>query len=128
MAVSLFDGNGSLPGAIESTRDITNSRNTGLSLRESEEKLPIITAVKERAEETLKKRESDLKTTSQCPNLTPAEIQIASLIKTGKTRQEISKLPGISPGAINFHRNNIRKKLGLNRKKVNLASHLSSLP
>ena len=64
---------------------------------------------------------------SQYGNLTPAEIHVASLIKAGKTTKEISELLGVSPGAVNFHRNNIRKKLGLNKKKVNLASHLSSL-
>jgi len=60
-------------------------------------------------------------------SLTPAEIQVANLIKTGKTTKEIGELLGVSPGAVSFHRNNIRRKLGLNRKKVNLVSYLSSL-
>jgi PAS domain S-box-containing protein len=63
----------------------------------------------------------------QYTGLTPAEIQVANLIRTGKTTKEIGELLGVSPGAINFHRNNIRKKLGLNRKKINLVSFLSSL-
>ncbi len=67
------------------------------------------------------------KISRQYSSLTPAEIQVANLIRTGKTTKEIGELLGVSPGAINFHRNNIRKKLGLNRKKINLVSFLSSL-
>ncbi|OPY13627.1 MAG: DNA-binding transcriptional activator UhpA [Syntrophus sp. PtaB.Bin001] len=68
------------------------------------------------------------KLTSQSLNLTPREIQVASLIKDGKTTKEIAELMNVCPGAVALHRNHIRKKLGLNNKKVNLASHLSSLP
>ena len=60
-------------------------------------------------------------------NLTPTEIEIVNLIKSGKGTKEIGKLLHISSGTINFHRNNIRKKLGLNNEKVNLRSHLMSL-
>jgi len=60
-------------------------------------------------------------------HLTPTEIQIANLIKGGSTTKEISMTLNISSGAINFHRNNIRKKLGLNKSKVNLRSYLVSL-
>lgn len=60
-------------------------------------------------------------------HLTPTEIEIANLIKNGKRTKEIGDLLHMSPGAINFHRNNIRKKLGLNNEKVNLRSYLMSL-
>ncbi|HEX2957663.1 MAG TPA: helix-turn-helix transcriptional regulator, partial [Chitinispirillaceae bacterium] len=68
------------------------------------------------------------KLTSRSLNLTPREIQVASLIKDGKTTKEISKLMNVCAGAVALHRNHIRRKLGLNKKKVNLASHLSSMP
>lgn len=58
---------------------------------------------------------------------TPTEIQIANLIKQGKTSKEISELLCVTPRAISFHRDNIRKKLGLNNKKTNLKTYLSSL-
>ncbi len=59
--------------------------------------------------------------------LTPKEIQIANLIKLGKTSKEIAALLKASTGAIEFHRNNIRKKLGLKNKKIGLKSYLLSL-
>ena len=60
-------------------------------------------------------------------NLTPAEIRVANLIKKGKTSKEIAEAFNISESAIIYHRHNIRKKLGLNRKKINLKTYLQSL-
>lgn len=63
----------------------------------------------------------------QCTNLTLREMRIADLIKGGKTTKEICHVLQMSAAAVNFHRNNIRKKLGLSNHKVNLAAYLSSL-
>lgn len=60
-------------------------------------------------------------------NLTPAELQIASLIKDGKTSKEISSLLNLSTTTIDFHRNNIRSKLGLKNQKTSLRVHLLNL-
>jgi DNA-binding CsgD family transcriptional regulator len=60
-------------------------------------------------------------------HLTPKEIQIAGLIKQGKTTKEIAELIQSSPRAIEFHRNNLRKKFGLTNTKTNLMTHLSTL-
>ena len=59
---------------------------------------------------------------------TPSEIQIADLIKHGKTSKEIAGMLNISPQAVGFHRGNIRKKLDLTNKKISLKSHLQSFP
>jgi len=59
--------------------------------------------------------------------LTPTEIQVADMIRNGKTTKEIAKLLNVSAGTIEGHRNAIRKKLGLSNKKANLQSYLSSL-
>jgi PAS domain S-box-containing protein len=59
--------------------------------------------------------------------LTPTELQIADLIKLGKTTKEIAVLLNVSARAIDFHRNNLRKKLGLKNRKTNLRSYLLSL-
>lgn len=60
-------------------------------------------------------------------NFTPTEIQVANLIKIGRTTKEISNLIGVTTGTIDTHRNNIRNKLGINREKVNLRAYLLSL-
>jgi PAS domain S-box-containing protein len=59
-------------------------------------------------------------------NLTPREIQIAYLIKDGKTTKEIATALGIVEGSIATHRKNIRKKLGMDRTS-NLQSQLRFL-
>ncbi|HIJ56477.1 MAG TPA: PAS domain S-box protein [Deltaproteobacteria bacterium] len=55
---------------------------------------------------------------------TPSEMQIANLIKQGKTSKQIAELLNLSSRTIETHRKNIRKKLGLGNKKINLRTHL----
>lgn len=62
-----------------------------------------------------------------CARLTPREIQIAGLIKDGKTSKEIAALLHLSERTVTTHRDNIRKKTGLKAKKVNLRTHLLSM-
>jgi len=65
---------------------------------------------------------------SRYMNLTAREIQIANLIKQGKTTKEIAETLNVSSRAVEFHRNNIRTKMALKNRKANLSSFLSSLP
>jgi PAS domain S-box-containing protein len=60
-------------------------------------------------------------------NFTPTEIQVSNLLKQGKTNKEIGELLNSSSRTISFHRDNIRRKLGLKNKKTNLKSYLLSL-
>jgi len=58
--------------------------------------------------------------------LTPAEIEIADLIRRGKANKEIARLLRLAPETIATHRKNIRKKLALTNTKINLRTALST--
>ncbi len=58
--------------------------------------------------------------------LTPMEVRTAGLIRDGKTTQEIAAILCISENTVSFHRFNIRKKLKLANKKVNLRTYLQT--
>jgi len=65
--------------------------------------------------------------TSSFHSLTPREIQVAGLVEDGKMTKQIAGFLNISTSAVDFHRKNIRRKLGLKSRKANLRSHLLSL-
>jgi DNA-binding NarL/FixJ family response regulator len=65
--------------------------------------------------------------TSTYLSLTPREIQVANLIKEGRTTKEMTEIINISATAIDFHRKNLRAKLGIKNKRNNLRSYISSL-
>jgi len=59
--------------------------------------------------------------------LTPQEMQVASLIRKGYQTKDMADLLSLSHNSVNFHRKNIRTKLGLKNKKANLRAFLLSL-
>ncbi len=68
-----------------------------------------------------------MQVSQQHNNLTPREIQVANHIREGRTSKEIALVMNVSPSAIELHRNHIRSKLGISKKKINLRSYLLSL-
>jgi DNA-binding CsgD family transcriptional regulator len=60
-------------------------------------------------------------------DLTLTEIKIANLIKNGHTSKEISTILNISSKTVGIHLKNIRKKIGIDRKKAALRRYLLSI-
>jgi PAS domain S-box-containing protein len=61
---------------------------------------------------------------SKYMHFTPAEVRVAALIREGKNSKEIGQLINISERTAEFHRNNIRIKLGINNQPINLRTYL----
>ena len=59
--------------------------------------------------------------------LTPQEMQVAALVKDGKTSKEIADVLNVAETTVNFHRKNLRVKFGLRNKRTNLRSYLISI-
>jgi PAS domain S-box-containing protein len=59
--------------------------------------------------------------------LSPREIQVADLVRQGRANKEVARILTISINAVEFHRNNLRKKLGLQNKKINLRTYLLTM-
>ena len=63
---------------------------------------------------------------SQLLKLTAREIQTANFIRLGKSTKELVELLNISKKTVESHRDNLRKKLGIHNKKINLRTFLNS--
>jgi PAS domain S-box-containing protein len=64
------------------------------------------------------------KLSSKYFGFTPKEIQVANLIREGRQSKDIAGMLNLSFETVNCHRQNIRKKLGIQHKKTNLRSYL----
>jgi len=61
-----------------------------------------------------------------CPSLSPREREIAVQVRNGRTSKEIAELLGIAEATVERHRHNIRRKLRVGDRSVNLASLLGT--
>ncbi|MGB5864953.1 MAG: LuxR C-terminal-related transcriptional regulator [Sulfitobacter sp.] len=59
--------------------------------------------------------------------LTPTESEIAQLVASGRSTKEIAKTLSRGTSTVDFHRNNIRQKLGLTHGRRNLKKYLENL-
>ncbi|WP_254429863.1 LuxR C-terminal-related transcriptional regulator [Ruegeria atlantica] len=100
-----------------------------VKLRSRLEGDPAGRAYLELAEESLKSITSEMsgQLTTVFEMLTPTEQEIAQMIMRGQTTKDIAHTLSREPSTIEFHRNNIRSKLGLRRSGQNLRSLLLSM-
>lgn len=63
---------------------------------------------------------------SRVLDLTPMELRVATLVKEGKGNIEIAGKLSVSKNTILTHRFNLRRKLGIKNKKINLRAYLLS--
>ena len=93
------------------------------------EKAASTTANNGKAKATKAKGAADLLAQAgDAPSPVDAETRrtrLKNLIKLGKRTKEIAQILRLSPGTISIHRKNIRKKLELTHRKVNLQTVLS---
>jgi len=59
--------------------------------------------------------------------LSHTEPEVADLIRQGHNTKAIAEIMHLAESTIDFHRNNIRAKLGIKNKKINLKTFLSSI-
>lgn len=62
-----------------------------------------------------------------CFDLTPQEIRVADFVKNGNTTKEIAGILGISTKTVDYHRDGIRRKLGIRNHQTNLRTFLLKL-
>ena len=97
-------------------------------LRNNQNKEDMITILNIIEQHTMESLSSLDKTISASYSiLTPLEIQVADLVKAGKSSKQVSAMLNISLRSVFFHRNNIRKKLNIKNKKANLRSFLLTM-
>ena len=60
-------------------------------------------------------------------SLTPQEIEVANMVRSGKSSKEIAEVLNLSVSGVDFHRKRLRSKLDLTHTAKNLRSYLLSL-
>jgi DNA-binding CsgD family transcriptional regulator len=66
----------------------------------------------------------NMRPVKQKEHLSPREAQVCRLLGNGMKTRQIAASLGLTPDTVLVHRKNIRRKLGLSKKKVNLETYI----
>jgi len=99
---------------IDEIKRINKNRKTDLYLKIIEDNLVDI----------LYRNQPD--TSAELGKLTSNENAILQFIKQGKSSKEIAEILNITLSTVSYHRHNIRKKIGLNKKRTSLSSYVKN--
>lgn len=102
---------------------IENLKKTKLSAKQKE----LLKICEENISRLTSSFASSIKSNGSFKGFSHRETTVANLIIQGKQSQEISTLLNISEATVNFHRNNIREKLGIKNQRVNLQVYLKQI-
>ncbi len=61
------------------------------------------------------------------PELSPRECDVASLVRVGLANKEVAERLGVALSTVEFHRNNLREKLGIKGNRISLVNALLSM-
>jgi len=121
-------------GALELAESVYNNMNIMIlplveKLKNEIPRDPQLTGALDNLERRLKELTSPFirKLTLKGCGFTPRELEIAAAIREGRTSKEIALILGISVKAVEFHRLNIRAKLGIAHTRENLYTFLNTL-
>ncbi len=67
------------------------------------------------------------KMSKEFANLTPAEIEICNMVRSGMSTKEIARLRRVAPATVSKQRERIRRKLQISGTDANLTTHLLML-
>jgi DNA-binding NarL/FixJ family response regulator len=140
------DGLEALEGKNRSLKDVLaraerekNSIKENIAINIEKDLIPIIKEIKgskQISDEYLSALEVNLKDLSSSfyknlfnvsTSLTPAEVRICKMVKDGFQDKEIARYLVVSPATVQTHRKNIRRKLKITNKSVNLKLFLEEL-
>jgi DNA-binding CsgD family transcriptional regulator len=123
---------------LESQKKVQQSLEDNFSFNVNQKVLPLLQKIKHRyqhehheievLEEYLKSLTSPFyKTGQRLLNISPQERRVIDLTRAGHQAKEVGRLLNISEKTIQTHKKNIRRKLKLQGKKINLNNYLDQL-
>ena len=141
VSVELLDTNKAIAVLVKKYERISESKEREISRRIEQDILPMVASLREESAmpenlsvdlEVLAARIKafirELANGDEPLNqLTPTELRVALLIRDGATTLQIADRLYVSESTVKTHRKNIRSKLNLQKRKINLANYLKDV-